>query len=283
MRSIETLRGRPGRMRMPESSMTPRALPRVSAVVVKLFAAYSRRYMRRRFHAIRILKCRALRPDISRALLIYLNHASWWDPLVCLDLSRRWFPDRSSFAPMDAASVERYRIFKHIGIYAVQQDSTRGAAAFLRTTCAILGGKRNMVWLTPQGCFMDVRARPVRLRGGIGALAARMPEVEFLPLAIEYTFWTEPRPEVLISFGRGMVPSREVRRTDAEWTGVFAEALQHTQDELARHSCRRDPHDWLLLDRGASGVGAIYDAWCMLRARLSGTAFARDHQPEERT
>jgi hypothetical protein len=182
---------------------------------------------------------------------------------------------------MEAASVERYRIFKHIGVYPVEQDSVRGTMAFLRITCEILSAERNIVWLTPQGRFMDVRARPIQLRGGIGALATRMPEVEFLPLAIEYAFWTEPRPEVLISFGQATIPRREASRSAAAWTGWFAEALQKTQDELAHHSCRRDPLDWFVLDRGASGVGTVYDAWRLLRARLSGTPFARDHQSEQ--
>jgi 1-acyl-sn-glycerol-3-phosphate acyltransferase len=268
---------------MHEGPVKSRALPRASPLALKLFVAYSRRYMRRRFHAIRILKSHPVRQDLSHPLLIYLNHASWWDPLLCLDLARRWFPNRSSFAPMDAASVERYRIFKHIGIYAVEQGTIRGAAAFLRTTCAILSVERNIVWLTPQGRFTDVRESPVQLRRGIGALAARLPQVEFLPLAVEYTFWAEPRPEVLISFGEATVPKREVCRSAAEWTDLFSGALQDAQAELARHSCRRDPLDWLVLDRGASGVGAIYDTWRMLRARLSGTTFSCDHQPEKWT
>ena len=268
---------------MHELSVNSRALPRVSPLILKLFAAYSRRYMRRRFHAIRILKSCSLPQDLSRPLLIYLNHASWWDPLLCLDLARRWFPNRSSFAPMDAASVDRYKIFKHIGIYAIEQDSIRGTTAFLRTTCAILSVDRNIVWLTPQGRFTDVRERPIELRPGIGALAARMPLVDFLPLAIEYTFWTEPRPEVLIAFGEAIIPGREACRSAAEWVELFSGALRNTQAKLARHSYRRDPLDWLVLDRGASGVNAIYDAWRMLRARLSGATFSCDHRPEKWT
>ena len=189
--------------------MNPSALPRVSPNAVKFFAAYSRRYMRRRFHAIRILKCGQPQRGISRPLVIYLNHASWWDPLVCLYLSRRWFSDRTSFAPIDAASLQRYGIFRSIGIFGVEQQSIRGAMSFLRTAIAILGAGRNVVWLTPQGRFMDVRERPLRLRGGIGALAIRMKEVEFLPLAIEYSFWMEPQPEILVSFGESIVPGRE--------------------------------------------------------------------------
>jgi 1-acyl-sn-glycerol-3-phosphate acyltransferase len=184
---------------------------------------------------------------------------------------------------MDAASVDKYKIFKHIGIYPIEQDAIRGAAAFLRTTCAILSVDGNIVWLTPQGRFTDVRERPIQLRPGIGALAARMPQVEFVPLAIEYTFWTEPRPEVLISLGEATVPSREISRSAAEWTELFSRALENTQTELARHSSRRESLDWIVLDRGASGVSAIYDVWRMLRARLSGATFSCEHQPEKWT
>ena len=31
----------------------------------------------------------------------------------------------------------------------------------------------------------------------------------FVPLAIEYTFWNEPRPEILVSFGEPIIPGNE--------------------------------------------------------------------------
>jgi 1-acyl-sn-glycerol-3-phosphate acyltransferase len=252
----------------------------VSTHAVNIFAAYGRRYMRRRFHTLRLLKSAQPPRGVSRPLVIYLNHASWWDPLVCLYLSRKAFPDRTSFAPIDAASLKRYRFFKHIGMYAIEQQSVRGAIQFLRTTVAILSAGRHVVWLTPQGAFCDVRERPLRIRRGLGTLAVRTEEVEFLPLAIEYTFWTEPRPEILVAFGEAIIPSREETRSAEEWTELFAGALEATQDELAGRSCRRDPSDWLVLEKGACGVNVTYDAWRMIRARLSGGAFAREHRPE---
>jgi 1-acyl-sn-glycerol-3-phosphate acyltransferase len=252
----------------------------VSTHAVKIFAAYGRCFLRRRFHALRMLKSAQPPRALSRPLVIYLNHASWWDPLVCLCLSRGLFPDRTSFAPIDAASLEKYRFFKHIGMYGLERQSVRGALQFARTTSAILDTERTVVWLTPQGGFSDVRERPLRIRRGLGALAARSREVDFLPLAIEYTFWTEPRPEILVAFGEAITPSREEARSAEEWTELCGAALEAAQDELASRSCRRDPSDWLVLEKGARGVNVIYDAWRMIRARLSGAAFAREHRPE---
>ena len=264
-----TLRARPGADQ-----------PRVSDGVMKVFAAYSRRYVRRHFHSFRILR-RGLPPrDSARPLVIYLNHAAWWDPLVCLLLAREFFPSRTSFAPIEAAMLERYGFFKHLGFFGIEPQTPRGARKFLRTTHAILASSGNAVWLTPQGRFMDVRERPLRLQDGLGALARHEPSAAFVPLAIEYSFWTEPRPEILVSFGEPMVPATEPARTAAEWTRVFTGALETTQDELAARSCRRDPAEWLTLNRGRSGVSGIYDLWRRLSARVRGEKFAPEHHPE---
>jgi len=209
-----------------------------------------------------------------------MNHAAWWDPLVCLLLADRWFPQRQSFAPIDAAALQRYRMLSRLGFFGVDAHSTCGALNFIRTTRAILREPRSAVWITPQGRFCDVRERPLRLQPGLGALAARAGDAMFLPLAIEYTFWTEPRPEMLVAFGEPIVPENEAQRTAAEWTTHFSDALESTQDELATRSCQRDPAQWLELERGATGVQAFYDAWRSLRARMGGRQFTPEHGSE---
>ncbi len=262
---------------MPDSR--PLRLPSVSAPVMNLFAAYTRRYVRKHFHSLRILE-RGLPPrDCARPLVIYLNHASWWDPLVCLLLSREFFADRTSFAPIDAPMLERYGFFRRLGFFGVEQD-TRGALTFLHTAHALLASSQHAVWLTPQGRFIDVRERPLRLKDGLGALAAREPSAAFIPLAIEFAFWTESRPEILVSFGEPIVPGDGPASSAGEWTRTFTGALEATQDELAARSCRRDASEWRTLNRGQSGVGGLYDTWRWLRARLRGEKFSPEHPVE---
>ena len=252
--------------------------PRVYRRTLKVFAAYSRGYLRRRFHSLRVLKGALPPRDCRQPVAIYLNHAAWWDPLVCLVLAREFFPSRSSFAPIDAAMLERYRIFKRLGFFGIEKGTTRGARTFLRTAQSTLASSANALWLTPQARFADVRERPPRLQDGLGALATLNPSVAFIPLAIEYSFWTEPRPEILVAFGSPIFPMAD--RTAGEWTRIFTRALEQTQDELAAHSRSRHPADWLVLNRGKSGVNAIYDAWRGLRARFGGQPFARPHDVE---
>lgn len=254
--------------------------PRVWPAAMRVFAGYSRRYVRRHFHAFRILRSGYPPVDFARPLVIYLNHAAWWDPLVCLLLARDFFRARTHFAPIDAAMLERYGFFKRLGFFSVDQGSVRGARQFLRMTRAILATSQNAVWVTPQGRFMDVRERPLGLQGGLGALAARESKAAFVPLAIEYTFWTEPRPEILVSFGEPILPDAGPARTADEWTRTFTEALESTQDELAARSFRRERADWITLSRGHAGVNRFYDAWRWLRARSRGEAFVPEHRAE---
>jgi 1-acyl-sn-glycerol-3-phosphate acyltransferase len=245
---------------------------------MKMFAAYSGSYVRRHFHSLRILKTAMPPRDCVRPLVIYLNHAAWWDPLVCLLLAREFVADRESFAPIDSAMFARYGFFRRLGFFGIEPCTAHGARTFLRTAHAILASSARALWLTPQGRFMDVRERPLRLEDGLGALASREPDATFVPLAIEYAFWAEPLPEILVAFGEPILPRKP--QTPSTWTRTFTEALEAAQDELAARSCQRDPADWLTLSRGRTGVGAIYDAWRRLRARLRGEAFLTEHSPQ---
>ena len=268
------------KVKLRESRKTER--PHISAPLMSVFAAYSRRFVRRNFHSIRILRSGLPACDSNRPLVIFLNHASWWDPLVALLLSRKFFATHRSFAPIDAAMLERYGVFRRLGFFGIEKNTLQGTRSFLQISRRILSFPRHALWITPQGRFMDVRERPLRFHEGLGALAEREPESSFIPLAIEYTFWTEPRPEILVAFGDPILPRHELERTAVEWTQILGEALEATQNQLAACSCRRDYDEWIFVNQGKSGVNAIYDSWQHFRARLRGEGFIADHQPEVR-
>ncbi|MEP6821439.1 MAG: lysophospholipid acyltransferase family protein [Chthoniobacterales bacterium] len=217
--------------------------------------------------------------DPARPVVIFLNHASWWDPLACLILARQLFPERTSFAPIEDSMLQRYKFFRHLGFFGVE-PSVRGALKFLRVSRAILSSPSNVIWLTPQGRFSDVRERPLRLQNGLGALAAKAVDTIFLPLAFEYTFWNDSRPEILVSFGASIVTGSDPSGSAQEWTKKFSVALAATQDKLAAHSSQRDASEWITMNEGSSGVSAVYDFWRWLRARIRGQEFEREHPAE---
>jgi 1-acyl-sn-glycerol-3-phosphate acyltransferase len=210
--------------------------------------------------------------------VIYSNHASWWDPLVGLVLAWEFLPGRNVFAPMAAAALERYGLFKRLGAFGVEQGTPRGAVQFLRTARAILQSPGNALWLTPQSRFADARERPVGFKPGIGHLPALSPGTFFLPVAMEYVFWEERLPEILIRFGDPYCATAENSQVKPErWTEFFADRLQETQDALAQQAQHRNPAEFYCLLRGHAGVGGIYDRWRALKARGAGQKLQLEH------
>ena len=255
-----------------------RTLPRISSPLLRWFTWYSRRYVRRHFHSVRV--SRSGLPTASKLpLVIYSNHASWWDALVCLVLKDEFFADRTAFAPIDAAMLERYKLFRRLGFFGVEQRTRRGAIAFLRTAETILKSPRPLLAVTAQGRFTDVRERPIRFEAGLGHLAARGPRALFVPFVAEYVFWEERLPEILVRFGESV----EVRQEHAAafdpayWTKLFEEKLAAAQDALAAESQGRNPGDFQRILLGGAGQGGIYDWWRGFRAKLRGETFNREH------
>lgn len=254
---------------------TPHASPRL----VRLFTRYSRGYVRRHFHSVRLLKTHKLAADFRRLpAVVLLNHASWWDPLICLLLAAEYFPNRASFAPIEASALQKYRFLEKLGFFGIDTSSTRGAATFLRTAGDILESPERMLWITPQGKFTDVRSRPISFRGGLATLAGRVGPTVFLPMAVEYSFWEERLPEVLVAFGSPLFTQQHGNRCGVtDWQHALENTMQDAQDALAEASQRRNPDDWEMLSRGAAGTTAIYDMWRQARAAIRREGYRAEH------
>ena len=219
-------------------------------------------------------------PTTPGPMVVYLNHASWWDPLIGLLLARRFWPARQHYAPIDAAQLKRYRILSRIGFFGVEPGTTRGAAIFLRNATAILESADATLWITSEGQFRDPRSRPVQLRPGVAHLAHRIEQVSFVPLAIEYPFWEERFPEVLCRFGKAIDSSAiagEKPNTTDDWMTLLAGAMQVNQDALASESMARRAEAFQTILGGRAGVGGIYDTWRWAMAKMKGERFQKQH------
>ncbi len=252
------------------------ALPTRWGWLARGFQKYAGGYVRKHFHAVRLSRASAPLPRDGTPVLVVLNHPAWWDPMTCVVLSRQ-FPAAEHYAAIDAAAVEKYRFFTKLGFFGVDQNSFRGAAEFLRTGVAVLAVPNRMLWVTAQGRFTDVRVRPLDLRSGVGHLAARLDRGLILPVAFEYTFWTERTPEALIRVGTPLDVTEAPGRSGRDWTRRIEDALTETLDGLNAEAMSRDPGRFTTLLDGETGVGGMYDAWRRLKAWARGARFDAGH------
>jgi 1-acyl-sn-glycerol-3-phosphate acyltransferase len=224
----------------------PASLPRVRIPLVNWFTAYSRRYIGKHFNSLGIARSSPRPSAVPMPIVLYANHAGWWDPLVGLILKSTFFPEYTLFAPVEAVALRRYKILSRIGFFGVEKQSRRGVIDYFNTAEAILQNSRHLLAVTPHGRFADVRERPVQFQRGLGLLATRVERALFLPVAIEYAFWDETRPEILCRFGEPTEISADGSKglTAWHWTAAFERRLENAQDALAHEVCRRDPSDF---------------------------------------
>jgi 1-acyl-sn-glycerol-3-phosphate acyltransferase len=241
-----------------------------------LFELYLRWYLPRHFHAIRIAGADRFPRNHGRPLLIYLNHASWWDPLTCAILARHFLPQHNHYAPMDEQALAKYAFFRPMGMFPVQKNTVRGAIQLLRAGQQIFERKQSVLWLTPEGEFCDPRQPRASFKGGLAALLRLSPEVCLLPLAVEYVFWDERLPEILIQCGEPIKINNCDKYDEAAISIRSSAALTEAQAELAELAVRRDPGNFETLLAGVAGVSFFYDLW----QRLRYTARGRKYEPE---
>jgi 1-acyl-sn-glycerol-3-phosphate acyltransferase len=254
-------------------------VPPIHQRLLTIFCAYVDWFLRRNFHAVRVAASSYTTIAAERPMVVIMNHPSWWDPLVALELSRAFFQGWDHYAPIDAAALKQYGFFRKLGFFPVEPSTARGAATFLRMGEAIIAKPNTALWVTAQGHFADARVRPVELRSGTGHLLTRLKHVNVLPIAVEYPFWEERFPEVLVRFGEPMPVDDGSVHSAEEWTSLLAARLEATQDRLAEAAVARDREAFQVLTAGRVGLG-IYDLWRTVMAALRGQRLKRAHSSE---
>jgi 1-acyl-sn-glycerol-3-phosphate acyltransferase len=253
------------------------ALPPIAKRQLHWFEVYVRFYLRRNFHSLHLLRLAGLDQLAGYPLLVCLNHPSWWDPLIGLYLSQRFFQARQQYAPIASVGLAKYRFFERLGFFGIDTETRAGAARFLRIGERVLSHPNGALWVTPQGDFTDVRRRPVTIESGVGYLAHRLGRFAMLPLTLEYTFWNERFAEAFACFGHPILIDDGRKQTPSEWSQKFAAALEATQDVLSERVQRRDPGLFESLIKGDAGVGGMYDLWRASKARLQGKRWQPEH------
>lgn len=248
-------------------------MPQISPLTLRFFRRVVRRYFKRHFRAVGVQGAAGLR-SLTGPIIIFGNHSSWWDPMLVVLLGELLLPERRHYAPMDAQALERYPILKKLGIFPVEMSTARGAVNFLATADTILkeGG---VLWVTPQGRFVDPRDFPLLFKPGLGALALRLPEVSLVPLAIEYPFWNERLPESLLHFGSPVrvTPGLPTAAASRELeTALTAAMLQ-----LQAAAIARDPSAFETVLTGNRGTGGAYGLIRRVIALFQGRRPALDH------
>ncbi len=242
------------------------------------FCWYGRKMVRKRFGSFGVNNVRVLTgiPEKTN-VVVYLNHAGWWDPIVGM-LLRQWaMPQRTLYAPIDAEQLENYAVLKKMGFFGVQMHSFHGALSFLATSKVILSKPNSSLWLTPEGRFCDARDTSQPLMPGLSHLASKLQGTVFIPLAIEYPFWDEALPHILCRVGWPIDNASGQIQSKQQWHEQLTLGLRNAQEELAELVLRRNPTPFDYLIESTPQRLSWYDYARSWSARLRGRKFDPRH------
>ena len=261
--------------RMSEPVVGP---PPISLWTLAFFRRIVRSYFRRHFRAVQVQGAEHFTNVGDGPLIVYGNHVSWWDPMLITFMAHRLLPNRRHYAPMLAEPLKRYAILRKIGIFPVELGSRKGAVEFAQTAGRILASG-GVLWITPQGRFADVRERPLGFKSGLAQLVKSVPNVRLIPMAVEYTFWSERLPEALARVGAEF--SVDTSLDAATITQQLELTLETLMDELREVSLTRDPLQFSTILEGRRGTGGFYALGKRIRALVTGKSFQADHSARD--
>jgi 1-acyl-sn-glycerol-3-phosphate acyltransferase len=208
-------------------------------------------------------------------VLVVMNHAAWWDPLVCLLVQRRWMPSRTSCAPMEADQLAKFGFFRKLGLFGIDPDDPASLEAMGSYVAERFArDRRPTLWITPQGRFVDVRD-PIEIRPGAASIAARTPGLRVFSLAVEYGFWVDPRPELFLRVAE--VPGPSGVASTASWHRAILAGMRANQAELGTLVRARDPAGFEAVVGGprSGGTNPVYDLWLRVRGKKAGIESGR--------
>ena len=207
------------------------------------------------------------------------NHSSWWDPMLCLYLSKNILK-RDSYGVFDEAQLRRYGIFRLIGGYSVNRQSTdpKEIKQFLRYSKDLLSGSSRLLWIFPQGELLSNDQLPFSFKRGFASIVSQLPKFHLLKIITSYDFWIEPKPEIVVDLMplETVVPEKGSRFSDEMTERVAGEMTDrmHEVKAIIRH---RDHAKLKPLFVQEHGTNVVYDLYRKARSALVGESFRKSH------
>ncbi len=193
------------------------------------------RMLSHRFYALRIKNLEAFneRRDKNFPSIIYAPHMNWWDGIVGYNLMRRAFKVKPR---MMIEEMNRFPLFSFIGAFPVNKASAQAAMISLKYIVDNLKEPDLGFWIFPQGIVKPPNFRPIEFQTGLAYIAQNVAKkhggVNLIPLAVNYTFLREDRPECLAQVGEPVIITADNAKFDRhEFTQKIQKEFEQLCDE----------------------------------------------------
>ncbi len=182
--------------------------------------------------------------DTNVPTILFAPHCNWWDGIVLYNTTHRIFHKEIRLM---VEELNRFPLLRRGGAYSVNKKSPQSAMKALQYSVDVVGDIRNMLCIFPQGIIRPPHYRPIEFQTGLAYIAEnavkRYGKVNLIPMAIDYAFFRDNRPEVIVEFGKRieMVKGNELDKLSRkELTHYLERALEETCDNQFKEMSQGD-------------------------------------------
>ncbi len=222
-----------------------------------LFSAYNKRLLNKHFSFIRIIgEENFINRDKSVPVIIFPNHSNWWDGFLAFYLAyNRWNID--SYLMMDYAQMKKYFFFKFIGAFSVDRTSATSSYKSVMVAAELLKTGNRLLWLFPQGKMTPQHKRPLEFESGILKILDEFERVNVFPMAINYEFINEQRPEIFIKIGENV--DTKINASKKEKIGMLEEKLTDLLDTQIKEINDGETEEYKIIFKGRTSRNKTID------------------------
>ena len=175
--------------------------------------------------------------------ILYAPHSNWWDGIVFYNITHRIFHKEIR---MMIEELNRFPLFSKGGGYPVNKKSPQSAMKALKYSVEVVCDLRNILCIFPQGIIRPPHYRPIEFQTGLAYIAQnavkKTGKVNLVPVAFDYCFLRDNRPEVIVEFGDKITITKEQseKLDRKEFTHMLETAMTEVCDKQQKEISNGD-------------------------------------------
>lgn len=161
-------------------------------------------------------------------IILFAPHHNWWDGIVGYNICNRIFKKEIRIM---IEELNRFPLMRRAGAFSVNKKSPQASMPALRFAVDELGDTNNILYIFPEGIIKPPNHRPLDLQTGMTYIAEKSVKkygkVALMPVAVNYCFLRDNRPEVLVEFGNIIMLENDKpdRKEYTQYLGTILEKL----------------------------------------------------------
>ncbi len=169
--------------------------------------------------------------DMNTPIILFAPHSNWWDGIVGYNICNRIFKKEIRLM---VEELNRFPLLRRGGAFNVNKKSPQASMEAIKYSVDVLENLDNILYIFPQGIIKPPNYRPIELQSGLTYIAEKVAKkygkVHLMPIAVNYMFLRDNRPEVLVEMGKVIELSND-KPNRKEYTHFLGKTLEELCDK----------------------------------------------------